>query len=74
VKILRGTESDIIADGHLDYPDRSSKNLMSSLPASTRVQDGFSKDDEANRYGHAPTGIQDLGARAGSETTAAAPL
>jgi len=22
VKILRGTESDIIADGHLDYPDR----------------------------------------------------
>src|SRR6266542_3522689 len=22
IKILRGTESDIIADGHLDYPDR----------------------------------------------------
>ena len=22
IKILRGTESDIVADGHLDYPDR----------------------------------------------------
>ena len=65
MRILRGTESDILADGALDYPDAVLEQLDVVI-ASIHSAHGMDADadDAAARARDAPAAVQDLGPRA----------
>ena len=60
IKILRGTESDIIASGNLDYPD----DVLEKFDVIVASIHARYKMDAANYECHATAGVQDLGTRA----------
>ena len=73
VRLLRGTESDILADGALDYPDAVLEQLDVVI-ASIHDRHGWTgRDDRADRARDAHAALQDLGARAGPAACCRAP-
>ena len=72
VRLLRGTESDILADGRLDYPDAAAGPAGGDHRQYPQPDgDGRGSDDHPAGEHDAPAGVQDLGARAGAADLAA---